>query len=82
MVSADSRVDLTKESDSVLLGDALAKGYGGGRVPEQLGSDDDVVCGSASESLVLLVLRIGLVIDDEVKYRSLPIWIGDQYFLA
>ena len=73
MVFADSRVDLTKESDSVLLGDALGKGSRGGRVPEQLGSDDDVVCGSTGESLVLLVLRIGLVVDDEVKYLGSPI---------
>ena len=78
MVSADSRVDLAKESDSVLLGDALGKGSRGGRVPEQLGSDDDVVCGSTGESLVLLILRVGLIIDDEVKYQGSPIWIGDQ----
>ena len=51
-------------------------------MPEQLGSNDDVVCGSAGESLVLLVLRIGLVVDDEVMYWSSPIWIGDEYFLA
>ena len=63
-------MDLAKESDSVLLGDALGKGSRGGRVPEQLGSDDDVVCGSTGESLVLLVLRIGLVVDDEVEYRG------------
>jgi len=43
-------------------------------VPEQLGSDDDVVCGSAGESLVLLVLGIRLVVDDEVMYRSSPVW--------
>ena len=49
---------------------------------EQLGSDNDVVCGSAGESLELLVLRVGLVVDDEVEYRGSPIWIGDQYFLA
>ena len=73
MVSADSRVDLTKESDSVLLGDALGKGSRGGRVLEQLGSDDDIICGSAGESLVLLVLGVRLVVDDEVKYRSSPI---------
>ena len=40
---------------------------------EQLGSDDDVVCGLTGESLVLLVLRIGLVVDDEVEYRGSPI---------
>jgi len=51
-------------------------------VPEQLDSDDDVACGSASESLVLLVLRVGLIVDDEVEYKGSPIWIGDQYFLA
>ena len=66
-------MDLAKESDSVLLGDALGKGSGEGRVPEQLGSDDDVVCGSAGESLVLLVLRIGLVVDVEIEYRGSPI---------
>ena len=70
-------MDLAEESDSDLLGDALGKGSRGGRVPEQLGSDDNVVCGSAVESLMLLVLRIGLVVDDEVKYWSSPIWIGD-----
>ena len=82
MVSTNSRVDLPEESDSVLLGDALGKGSRGGRVPEQLGSEDDVVCSSAGESLMLLVLYIGLVVDDEVEYRGSPIWIGDQYFLA
>ena len=41
---------------------------------EQLGSNDDIVCGSVGESLMLLVLRIGLV-DDEI-------WIGDHYLLA
>ena len=46
-------------------------------MPEQLGSDDDIVCGSAGESLVLLVLRIGHVVDDEVKYPGSLIWIGD-----
>ena len=51
-------------------------------MPEQLDSDNDVVYGSAGESLVLLVLRVGLVVDDEVEYRGSPIWIGDQYFLA
>ena len=51
-------------------------------MPEQLSSDDDVVCGSAGESLVLHALRIGLVADDEIEYRSSPIWIGDEYFLA
>ena len=51
-------------------------------MPEQLGSDDDIVCGSTGESLVLLVLRIGLVVDDEVEYRGSPIWIDGQYFLA
>ena len=51
-------------------------------MPEQLGSNDDVVCGSIGESLVLLVLRIGIVVDDEVEYRGSLIWIGDQYFLA
>ena len=51
-------------------------------MPEQLSSDDDVACGSAGESLVLLVLRIGLVVDDEVEYRGSSIWIGDQYFLT
>jgi len=51
-------------------------------VPEQLGSDDDIACGSTGESLVLLILRVGLIIDDEVKYQGSPIWIGDQYFLA
>ena len=45
-------------------------------------TNNDVVCGSAGESLVLLVLWIVLVVDDEVEYRSSPIWIGDQYFLA
>jgi hypothetical protein len=50
-------------------------------VPEQLGSDDDIVCGSASESLMLLVLRIGLIVDDEIKDRGSPIWIGNEYFL-
>ena len=50
-------------------------------MPEQLGSNDDVVCSSAGKSLVLLVLWMGLV-DDEVEYRSSPIWIGDEYFLA
>ena len=49
---------------------------------EQLGSNDDIVCGSAGESLVLLVLRIGFVVDDEVKDRSSPIWIGDKHFLT
>ena len=39
-------------------------------MPEQLGSDDDVVCGSAGESLVLLVLQVGLIVDDEVEYRA------------
>ena len=73
MVSADSRVDLAKESDSILLGDALGKGSRGGRVPEQLGSDDDVVCSSAGVSLVLLVLWIGLVVDVEIEYRGSPI---------
>ena len=82
MVSVDSRVDLTKESDSVLLGDALGKGFRGGRLPEQLSSNNDVVCGSTGESLVLLVLRVGLVVDDEVENRGSPIWIDDQYFLA
>ena len=75
-------MDLAKESDSVLLGDALGKDSRGGRVPEQLGSNDDVVRGSVGESLVFLVLRIGLVVDDKVEYRGSPIWIGDQYFLA
>ena len=75
-------MDLAKESDSVLLGDALGKGSRGGRVPEQLGSDDDVVCGSAGESLVLVVLRVGLVVDDEIEYRGSLIWIGDQHFLT
>ena len=51
-------------------------------MPEQLGSDDDVACGSVGESLVLLVLRVGLIVDDEVEYWGSPIWIGDQYFLA
>ena len=51
-------------------------------MPEQLGSDDNIVCGSVGESLVLLVIRIGLVVDDEVENRGSPIWIGDQYFLA
>ena len=46
-------------------------------MPEQLGSDDYVVCGSAGELLVLLVLRIGLVVVDEVKYWGSLIWIGD-----
>ena len=82
MISVDSRVDLAEESDSVWLGDALGKGSRGGRVPEQLGSNDNVVRGSAGESLVLLVLRVGLIVDDEVEYRGSPIWIGDQYFLA
>ena len=77
MVSANSRVDLAEESDSISLGDALGKGSRRGRVPEQLGSDDDVVCGSAGESLVLLVLRIGLVVDDEIEYRGSLIWIDD-----
>ena len=49
---------------------------------EQLGSNNDVICGSAGESLVLLVLWVGLIVDDEVEYRGSPIWIGDQYFLA
>ena len=49
---------------------------------EQLGSNGDIACGSAGESLMLLVLRVGLVVDDEVRYRGSPIWIGDQYFLA
>ena len=65
-----------------MLGDALGKGSRGGREHEQLGSDDNVVCGLVGESLVLLVLRIGLVVDDEVENRGSPIWIGDQYFLA
>ena len=82
MVSTNSRVDLAEESDSISLGDALGKGSRRGRVPEQLGSDDDVVCGSAGESLVLLVLQVGLIVDDKVEYRGSPIWIGDQYFLA
>ena len=51
-------------------------------MPEQLGSDDNIVCGSVDESLMLLVPRIGLVVDDEIKDRSAPIWIGDEYFLA
>ena len=51
-------------------------------MPEQLGSNDDIVCGSVGESLMLPVLRIGLVVDDEVENRGSPIWIGDQYFLA
>ena len=50
-------------------------------MPEQLGSNDDIVCGSVGESLMLLVLRIGLIVDDEIKDRSSPIWIGDEYFL-
>ena len=50
-------------------------------MPEQLGSNDDVICGSAGELLMLLVLRIGLIVDDEIKDRSSPIWIGDEYFL-
>ena len=51
-------------------------------MPKQLGSDNDIACGSAGKSLMLLVLRIGLVVDDEVEYRGSLIWIGDQYFLA
>ena len=51
-------------------------------MPEQLSSDDDVVCGSAGESLVLLVLRVGLVIDDEIKDWSSPIRGGDEHFLT
>ena len=51
-------------------------------MPEQLGSDDDKICGSADESLVFFVLRVGLTVDDEVEYRGSPVWIGDQYFLA
>ena len=51
-------------------------------MPEQLGFDNDIVCGSAGESLMLLVLRVGLVVDDEVEYRGTPICIGDQYFLS
>ena len=51
-------------------------------MPEQLGSNDDVVRGSVGQSLVFLVLRIGLVVDDKVEYRGSPIWIGDQHFLA
>ena len=82
MVSADSRVDVTEESDSVWLGDAHGKGSRRGRLPEQLGSDDDAVCGSAGESLVLLVLWVGLVVDDEVEYRGSPIRISDQYILS
>ena len=49
-------------------------------MPGQLGSNDNVVCGSAGELFVLLVLRIELVVDDEVEYRGSPIRIGDQYF--
>ena len=50
-------------------------------MPEQLSSDDNIAFGSTGESLVLLVLRVGLIVDDEVEYRGSPIWIGDQYFL-
>ena len=39
-------------------------------MPEQLGSDDDIVCGSTGESLVLLVLQIGFVVNDEVERVS------------
>ena len=46
-------------------------------MPKKLGSDNDVVCGSAGKSLVLHVLRIGHVVDDEVKYPGSLIWIGD-----
>ena len=51
-------------------------------MPEQLGSDDDIVYGSTGESLILFDLRIGLVVDDEIKDRGSPILIGDEYFLA
>ena len=51
-------------------------------MPEQLGSNGDIACSSEGESLMLLVLRVGLIADDEVEYWGSPIWIGDQYFLA
>ena len=49
---------------------------------EQLGSNDDIVCGSAGESLVFFVLWVGLVVVDEVEDRSSPILVGDEYFLT
>ena len=51
-------------------------------MPEQLGSDDDVVRGSVDESLVLLILRIGLVVDNKIEDRSSPIGVGDKNFLT
>ena len=45
MVAAKARVDFAEEFDFVVLCDAFAQGSGGCRVPEQLGSNDNVVAG-------------------------------------
>ena len=51
-------------------------------MPEQLSSDDNIVYGSAGESLVLLILRIGLVVDHKIEDRSSLIGVGDKNFLT
>ena len=43
MVAADTRMDIAKELDSFILRNAFKQGTKGSRVPEQLGSYDDVV---------------------------------------
>ena len=61
MLTADARVDLAKELDFFVLYDALAQGSRGCQVPEQLGSNDNIVARPAGKLLMLLSFRVVLV---------------------
>ena len=81
MVGAKARVDFAEEFDSVVLCDAFAQGSGGCRVPEQLGSDDNVVAGSVCKLLVLLSLWVAFVVLDEVDNGRASVGVESQNLL-
>ena len=82
MVAIDAQVDFTYESDSFILCDAFAQGSRGCRVPEQLGSDDNVVAGVPCEFLMLLPLGVAFFVLDEVDDVRSPVGVNCEHFLS
>jgi hypothetical protein len=68
-------VDIAKGSDSFILCDAFAQGTIGCRVPEQLGSYDDIATGSVCKLLVLLFFWVAFIILDEVDNGGAPVGV-------